>query len=266
VDPDSERHRLKDLASGWLDQIEAGTTLEAPPLPETEPRDLGRRPGRALLLVGSPRGKKSTSMALGGYLHQRLEEAGLETEVVRLYTTLKSQDRREEVVEAVARADLVTLAAPVYVDSLPAPVLATLERIASRRSELDASGPRHFVALTNCGFPEAVHTQTALAVCRSFAHQAGFVWGGGLGLGGGAGLVDGRALPELGKRAEPIRKSLDAAALALAQGRALPAEAFQHMARAGVPSWLYRIVASLVWRRQARRWGARKELDARPYA
>ena len=57
--------------------------------------------------------------------------------------------------------------------------------------------PQLFTAIANCGFPEALHNTTALAICEVFARQAGFEWAGSLSLGGGE-AVNGQPLVQAG--------------------------------------------------------------------
>ena len=192
---------------------------------------------RALLLVGSPKTKKSTSNSLGSYLVRQLALRGVEAETLQVYPTFSSAERTRAALAAVDAADLVVLAFPIYVDALPAPVVAALEAIAANRAGAAPHG--RLVAIANCGFPEAAHNATALAICAEFARQAGFDWMGGLALGGGEGLVHGAPLEELGGRAAAIRQALAPAASELAAGRPVPPAASEGLARGVIPSWLY---------------------------
>ena len=238
----------------------------------------GAAPRRAVLLVGSPRTRSSTSASLGSYLAGRLAERGVEVETIQLYPVAGSPARLEPALDVVEAADLVVLAAPLYVDTLPAPVTRVLERLAVRRDDAGFGGcgaaraapalrarRAMFSALVNCGFPEAAHIAPALAVSAQFAAEAGFAWAGGLALGGGEGLVHGAALDTVG-RAGQVRDALDLAAEALAGGAAIPAEAHEHLAQPFVHPLLYRAIGGIGWRMQARRWGVARTLDRRPYA
>jgi hypothetical protein len=218
--------------------------------------------GRAVLLVGSPKTRNSTSNSLGGYLYDQLAERGIEVETVYLHTVVRSPSRMRELLDAVEAADLVTLAFPLYVDSLPAPVIEILERIAAeRRGRLHRQ--QLFAAVANCGFPEAAQTATSVAICRAFAQEAGFAWAGSVSLGGGA-AVDGQ--PLAGGKTARIRRSLDLAAGALAQGQAIPEAARDLMAQPMIPNWAYRWMGTFGWKRLAARYGVRKQQRSRPYA
>jgi hypothetical protein len=216
---------------------------------------------RALLLVGSPRTRESTSNSLGSYLQEQLAARSIETETIYPHTVLHSASRTQALLDAVDAADLVTLTFPLYVDSLPAPIIETLERIAVHRRGRP-SRPQIFTAIANNGFPEAAHNATALAICETFARQAGFEWAGALALGGG-GMIGGA--PLTGGRTARIRQALDLAAVALAEGQPIPTAAQDLLARPAIPQWAFRLMADLGWRLQARHYGAWRSLKRQPY-
>ena len=189
---------LDSQAKTWLKAITSGSSSPVPPLPSMDVFSADQTPvRRAVLLVGSPRTRKSTSASLGGYLFEQLQARGVETETIQIYTSLNSPTRMDGMYEAIDRADLVVLAFPLYVDTLPAPVTAALEKIAAHRK--GQTTPIRFAAISNCGFPEAHHNQTALTICSEYARQNGFAWMGGLALGGGEGLRPRRATQRDGR-------------------------------------------------------------------
>lgn len=247
-----------------LEAVARGESTPVPALPENDASAAEVEPvGRAVLLVGSPRTRNSTSFSVGGYLMERLSARGIETEVIQIYTAFSTTERTERALEALDSADLIVLAFPLYVDSLPAPVIAALEKIAAHRS--GRTSPQRFAAIANCGFPEARHNETALAICAQFARRNGVVWVGGLAIGGGEGLVHGVPLNELGGRVAPLRKSLELAAEALAEGRRIPQSACDLLARPVIPNWAYRTLGGFGWKRQAKRFGASRLLNRQPY-
>lgn len=255
----------------WPNGVHNGTRPQPATLPENGQKGPGAAPiRRALLLVGSPRTHKSTSHSLGGYLFERLGAQNIHTETIHLHTVLRSQEKSRKMLEAVQAADLVLLAFPLYVDSLPAPTIEALERIAAhRKAQGDGTHqtPRKlFAAIANCGFPEARHNDTALAICATFARQAGFEWAGSLALGGGEGMVHGTPLNEMDGRSIPLKKALDLAAEALAQGQAIPQAAQALWDKPFIPAWLYRLMGSFGWKQMAKRWGAERMLSRQPYA
>ena len=221
---------------------------------------------RALLLVGSPRTRKSTSQALGGYLLDQLGAQSIQVETIYLHTVLRSAEKMRALLAEVDAADLVLLAFPLYVDSLPAPVIDALERIAAHRRAAENLRPALFAALANSGFPEATHNATALAICEVFARDAGFTWAGSLALGAGEGLVHGEALKDAGGPAILIKKALDLAAQALIKGESIPTAATTLLAKPIIPAWLYRFIGGFGWFQQAKKYGVQKLLKRKSYS
>jgi hypothetical protein len=229
-----------------------------------------KAPRSALLLVGSPKPGSSASLSLGQYLLDRLADAGLSTEAMTARKAVKSPAAARELCAAVDAADLLILSSPLYVDSLPAPVVEAFETIAEHRRHAVDTGSSAgdaspaFAALVQSGFPEARHNDVALAISRNFARAAGLDWLGGLAVGAG-GMIDGRPLAETGGVMRHRRRALDLAAEALAAGRPIPDEAVTLMARLPIPAAAYRFMGELGWRKLAKGNGVRRDLVARPF-
>ena len=258
--------QLHAAARGWLEDLRAGKSSRPGALPSVEQAPRTAVPlQRAVLLVGSPRTKQSTSVSLGGYLCEQLAAQDVQVETIYVHTSLHSPARMQALFDALDAADLLVLAFPLYVDSLPAPLIEALERIAARRAGSRPARPQRLAAIANCGFPEAGHNDTALAICATFARQAGFGWAGSLSLGGGEGIVNGVPLAELDGRAVLLKKALDLAAQALLAGEPIPQAAVDLLARPVIPGWLYRMNGVYGWRQQAKQYAAVKILKRQPY-
>jgi multimeric flavodoxin WrbA len=239
--------------------------------PEAETR-------KALLIVGSPKTKSpSTSGVLGGYLLGRLKAHGWDTESLTLRAGLRLEAGQQELLSATDRADLLLLAFPLYVDSLPFLVTKALEVIAFHRQTLPNRRAQRLVAIVNNGFPEAAQNALALAICRRFADQSGIAWAGGLAMGAGEALSSGQSLTAPHRSALPVRHvidSLDMAGAALAEGRSVPAEAAQLIAKRPIPllhssvwRWLFVRIGNRYWRRRAAGFGVSNRcLLAQPFA
>jgi NAD(P)H-dependent FMN reductase len=257
---------LAARARRWLDDVAASVR----PRVEAEPLDLGVRAGlplavprRALLLAGSPRGQASVSASLVDHLASLLRRRGLEVATESIHKSLRTDPGLHGLGTALAGADVVGLASPLYVDGLPGPVTAALEILERGRVATDPR-PR-FLALVNSGFPEAVHNDTALAICRLFAEQAGLEWIGGLAIGGG-GMLAGKPLAELGPQGRAVVQALQLTAEAIAEGRPVPDTAQRLVRRLPIPTWLYRFLAGWGFRQGAKKRGTLSRLGDRPYA
>lgn len=220
---------------------------------------------KALLLVGSPKGEKSNSESLGNYLLSKLEELGVITETRFIYRMVYREEKMKELFQMIDNADLIILSFPLYVDSLPAPVIKAMELIKEKRDKLEPKKSQIFIAICNNGFPEASQNLTALQICRIFSKDCGFVWKGGIAIGGGA-AINGVPLTERGNMVRHIINGFDIAANALKDGKEIPQDALDLTSKEFIPAGLYRTIGNLGWKRQARKYGARKKLKDKPYS
>jgi len=217
-----------------------------------------------LLLVGSPKNSSSTSASLGDYLTLRLEELGRSIEKEYIYKLIRKDEGQKKMLSMVDNADLIILAFPLYVDCLPAGVIKTLELIANHRKSLNNPKKIGFVVLINCGFPEAEQNITAIAICKIFAHEVGFEWKGALSLGMG-GAIGGRSVEERGGMVRNLKKGYNLAAKALAEGKNIPEEAIALVAKRFIPISLYAKMGNSGWKKQAKKFGVREIIEAKPY-
>jgi multimeric flavodoxin WrbA len=220
----------------------------------------------ALLLIGSPKGLKSSSGSLGRYLVNGLEEKGFEGEVLHIHPMVNSEEGLKKISSAIDSSDIIIFASPLYIDSIPAPVITAMEFVFKNRKATTVSKKQHFVALVNSGFPEPVQNATALAIYQQFANEAGFIWAGGLAYASGQAAIDGRPLDNIGFMARNVRKSLDIAARALSEGKSIPEESHILSAKPIIPVWMFLLIGNNFW------WRARvkdkkvwKAINNRPY-
>ena len=209
---------------------------------------------RVLLLVGSPKGlEKSSSARLGGAVVEGLENRGWTSEAIHLHAAVRTADGQRELFEAIDRASVVLFAAPLYVDSLPAPAIRAIEAIAEhRRAERVSRIPR-LVALLNCGFVEPSQNDTCQQILQRFADRAGFQWLAGVSLGAG------------GQITKRMRQAFDMLVEAIDLEILVPDEVHRLTRKPVMPGWLYVLGGNFMWRKWAKRNGAKDRLRDRPY-
>ncbi|HSW10416.1 MAG TPA: NAD(P)H-dependent oxidoreductase [Bacillota bacterium] len=231
---------------------------------------------RALLLVGSPRRARSTSASLGGYLLARLAEHGV-TGCTHFLEDLppnaayavgagsEPAPTSDRAVSAVGAADLLILSFPLYVDSAPAPVTRAMVAMAeARRRDGGAERAPGFVAIVNCGFPEAHHADVALAISRRFAAACRFRWLGGMAMGLG-GMLGGRPLGQRDARLGHVEQALELAAAALAREEPVPESAVALLARPMVTPASFVPAGNRYWSAKAAARGLQDRLREQPY-
>lgn len=253
-----------------LRQLRDGPSLPFPAQAPFAPRERAHgvavdpmRPRHAVLWVGSakPHGT-SSSESLGRALLERLAARGWTTEVAHAAKLVRlRRSHASDLVDTLARADLIVLATPVYVDAVPALVLAGLARLA------DATlGPRRpaLLSIVQCGFPELTHTVLALEVLSTAARRIGLPWAGHLALGGG-GVIGGRALDGLGGRVFHQTAALDSAAAELDAGDPVSPATSERFATTFVGPGMYRVLGDLGWVALAIQHGSLTKLWQRPF-
>lgn len=233
-------------------------------------------PGRVLLIVGSPKVKSSTSAVLGEYVLKQLKQKGWESEIITLRGNLFNDKGKGEFLAAIDQANLILLAFPLYIDSLPFLMMKSLETIAQHISNHPQKDKKRLLAIANNGFLEAHHNAIALAICQRFAIDTNMIWSGGLAIGAGEALFGG--LPISKRKGRPpikhIIEALNLASEALASGQNVPPKAAKLMTKTPIPlipfklwRWLFIKMANYHWRPlAAKNQVDRDKLFARPYA
>lgn len=267
VSPDATADELADtIAAARATPLPAFPTLPPfvpPPAVGVPAREDGR-PRRALLLVGSAKARgTSVSEAMGQALLDRLAASGWDTATGHLAEMVKlGRPDVQELSELLEAVDLCVLATPVYIDCLPALVLAALDRLGA--PEVWERRPV-FVPIVQCGFPELTHTVLALEVLAAAAEARGLRWGGHLACGAGPAL-EGRSLAEPNGPATHVVRGLDLAAAALDRGEPVSVEASAEFGVSTMPDWLYRTMGNVGWVARAWQHGAAFSLGERTLA
>ncbi len=207
------------------------------------------------ILVGSPKGtERSASARLAKIAIEPLISAGWTSEWYHVHQVLRSDDLWRDLLSSIARSDVVLLTAPLYVDSLPAPVIEILHRLTKQQNGVRRDGlPQKLLSLLNCGFVEAHQNDTAQSMIQLFCERMRFEWSGGISIGSG-GMVNKR-----------IRRALTLAGEALRDDILIPDSVNALTSKLMMKPWLYVLGGNVMWRRQAKANGLDpKQLAARP--
>jgi len=208
------------------------------------------------VLIGSPKGiEKSTSARLAKIITTGLGTDQWTNEWFHAHRVLQSDEAWNGLLASMARSDVILFAAPLYVDSLPAPVIETFYRLTQAKSTLVRDGllPR-MVSLLNCGFVEAHQNITAQSMVELFSRAMGFQWAGGISIGAG-GMTNKR-----------IREALESASSALRDDILISNSVDALTRKPIMKPWMYVLGGNVMWKKQAKANGLTpKQLTARPY-
>lgn len=217
---------------------------------------------RIAAINGSPKAKESVS----GLLIEKMEEIlAIKFDVaqaVQLTRPGKAPETVSETIAGMLAADVLLLIFPLYVDSLPAPLIKLLTLMEQAAKASSAPLPKVY-AICNCGFYEANHTRLALKMVRHFALRAGLPWGYGVGVGCG-----GLAYAFNNNMAKSPAANLHAALCAL--GEAIRGNSTNTredvFVTPKIPRFLYKLGGDMGWRQTAKTNGVGNQLSARPHS
>lgn len=221
---------------------------------------------KTLLLVGSPRGRKSSSNSISNYLEPLFQEKGLETKIMMVRSHLTSDEKLSQMLDAIEDADILILIAPLYDDCQPYIVTKLMESIIIQQRKVEGE---LFIPIINCGFAESHHiTAVAISIYRRFAFEAGMKWGGSIAIGAGEGLEGrkGKQLNELGGLANTTRDALEKMVDILAEGKEFSDEEIEILPsifRSRLLGWFFIWLNNRSWKSEAKKHG--EKVDARPY-
>jgi hypothetical protein len=205
---------------------------------------------------GSPKAKDSAS----GVLISQIEEI-LETKIT-VYQAIKlvQQEGVSAALSDMLKTETLLIVFPLYVDSLPAPVIKLLTMIEQEAVNTNEKLPVVY-AVCNCGFYEAEHTQLALNMIENFAIRSGLSWGYGIGIGGG-GMI-------LSQSKNMSKGPMVAVSIALQEfGNGIKNG---HLKRENVlitpkiPRFLYKLGGNMGWYQMARKYRTWRSLRNKPH-
>jgi hypothetical protein len=217
----------------------------------------------ALVLIGSPKGRNSSSFLLASKMAEGLRKHRAAVREELVHAGLRAEEGTLRLLDAVDAADILVFSFPLYVDSLPSPLTRLIELIAGRRASAAVTGSPRLAVIVQCGFPESHQCDTAIGICRLFAERTGMHWSGALAMGMGGALE--RGFGKLPGGGGNILRALEMASESLAKGGDLPGEAKKLFATPLMPRWMYTLFGNVGWRMQMRKNRASKPLTHRPH-
>ena len=214
----------------------------------------------ALLLVGSPKRKKSASFLLGNYLLNEFKMHGIKTRTFMIIDLIRFNDKLSLFFNLLRTHDVLIMSQPLYVDSLPYPVIKAMELIHENQEALQLHGKR-LLGIFNNGYPEPHHNDVAAEILKNFTDTVGMHWLGFLALGMG-GVITPKNFKLLGRNPQ---KALRMTAQAIIHGNNVPLKAKKLMEKKLLPKWLYKFFAHRAWKSHAKKYGCYDQLFSTPH-
>lgn len=237
-----------------------------------------------LILIGSPKGKRSASNNFASYIENRFKKNGVETETDYIVHHQKA-DRLQKFVKKAFNYELMVMVAPLYIDSIPAVTIKFMEEFSSYKKAQDINFPHKHLksgneslsetpnqklfVVFNSGFPEPSHNDLAIQMCEIFAHRSDMEWTGGITIGMGAAFQS-RSVKNAGGMARNLRKGLDAIVDNLTLDEPILPETIHTASKPLMPLFLAKFImryfGGFMWKGQVKDDAVKKKMYDRPYA
>ncbi len=195
-----------------------------------------------LMISGSYRADKTTSMAILNYLAEHIHIEGCIISCVKVSSKFPDKKTDREISSKMDEADLIIFCSPKYNLGLPAPVIHLFQYLQERKNLLQKK-TRKFISIIQ--FEAPVGGDIAQNMCHHFSDAMDFQWFGGLTL-PGAGEIKGESLEKTGSMMKNIRKALIITAEAISRDKPVPEKARKRGMKQ-LPTWMIiPIVNSLI--------------------
>ncbi|MCL2337041.1 MAG: NAD(P)H-dependent oxidoreductase [Firmicutes bacterium] len=210
-----------------------------------------------VFINGSPKAKDSVSGMLIDKIEALLQA---KSSVYQAVSLLRNENNAAALTE-ILNARVLLIVFPLYVDSLPAPLIRVLNLLEEAAPKMAGQLPRLY-GVCNCGFFEAEHNRLALEILENFAHCAGMGWGYGVGVGGGGFIAAQSKKMATGGPAFNVYSALRELCAAIQDGKTRQQNV---LVRPKIPRFLYQLGAHFGWRQMAKKYGATAFLQAKPH-
>lgn len=200
------------------------------------------------MLNGSLRGEKSNSNYFLDLLEQNVDGA---CERMHLGAGIDFDSLKAKLREA----ETLVFAMPLYVDGVPAQVMALIERLYDEKVNLDG---KYFYLVSNLGFYESRQAQIQVEIFKNWCEKMHMVYSGALVIGAGEMLGSLRNVPLHQGPNKMLGEGMEKLADAVSNRKCI---ADFYVEPSGFPRRLYVLAAHMGWKRNAGENGLKKKKD-----
>ena len=212
-----------------------------------------------VIIIGSPRLKRSTSYSIVEYLKNGLTTHDWTVHTIFAHQAFNNETKMNELQEKIKNADIIGIIFPLYVDGIPGPLVQILEKIRDQHLMLT---DKKLFTIVNSGFPEPHHSDIAVEMIKQFSNETQAEFIGGLTIGAG-GMVGGMPIDQIKNRIKRLVTALDLTIQSLSETQTIADEAKQILSKPIFSKTLYNTFANMGWKHRAKKYGV-KDLYLKP--
>lgn len=159
------------------------------------------------LINGSPRGDKAFSKKMIDYISEKMNENGLETDIINVPLNAERKDYKGAV-KTMTEADAIVICYPIYVFCLPGSLMRLLEEYHGYVNSGAEYKKAIVYSVVNCGFPEPSVNAEGIRVIKNFCRREKLTYGYSISLGCGPFIDQTREVPLLKNNSIKVNKEL----------------------------------------------------------
>lgn len=199
---------------------------------------------RITLVNASPKQKNSTSAVLLGILKKYLG-----CEAAEFIWNKKRATERQ--IQEMMQSDVVVIAFPLYIDSVPSHLLRCMVQAEEYAKEHPTEKKPMLYVVLNNGFFQGKQNVPAIEVMRHWANHCGLLFGQAAGIGGGGMISFIQSIPDGHGPKKNICMVLQKMSKNILEGKS----GKDLITEPNYPAWAYKMQAEYGWRAQARKNG-----------
>ena len=204
-----------------------------------------------LLIVGSPKLKRSNSYSIAEYLKNELLEQGWNIEIHFSHQAFTNENTMNTLLKKTEQNTIIGIIFPLYVDAIPGPLIQTLEILTQQKH---IRNDQKIFTIVNSGFPEPHQSQLAVDMIEQFTKEYNATFIGGLTIGAG-GIISGMPIEQIKHRSKRLIKALNLTIQSLNQTHTISEEAKKLLSKPVFSKTLYNTFANIGWKQQAKKYG-----------
>jgi len=214
-------------------------------------------------LLGSTRGNKTVTESIADYLKKEFRNYNVNLIKFRAHQIFQDEKEVSNFIKELKDSDVFLIVSPVYVHSLPYPVINLMEKLevfTNKKFWKD----KFTTAVIHNGYPQDIQRKSSKEICYNFSNKMGSDWLGTLGFGGSP-LIAGKPLEEVGWFTKNMRKSLDEFSKNIINQNKISSKAYKYEKKhfPPIPLYILKFLMNILTKKEAKKKGI--DLYAQPH-
>ena len=211
---------------------------------------------KSILIINSSPRKNGTSASFSRLVGSLAQRKGAHVKEIRSIDYLSGHIKKDQLKKMIEESQIITIITPLYIDTMPYPLIYLLENMSKEFSSLLAK--KCICVIAQSGFPSSKVMDPIINSISLYAKEHGMNFLGGVRYGGGV-LIDGKDIGSLGKKGEKIIYNFDLMLNDILAEKIIVSSVVKNLEK-DLPKFLYRPLAAFM-NHSAMKNGRLKKVD-----